>query len=131
MIKTDKVIIDSVEGRCIVRNIAMGKWTPEDVQFLTDNLLELAKPFAGKKWAYVGDPTKLYPIFTKETSAAFAKLHVDLEAAGCKVIAFLDGNTAGMKLQSQKHQDSSNTNLQVLHFKNFEQASDWLKEIGI
>lgn len=55
------------------------------------------------------------PILSKEVSAAFSKLHVDLEAAGCKAIAFLDGNTAAMKLQSQKHQNNSDTKMEVLH----------------
>lgn len=131
MITSEKGYIDVVEGRCIVKSGGIGKWTPEDVQDLTSNLLKLAKPFAGKRWAYVADPSKMDPILSKDTSAAFVKLHQDLEAAGCKAIAFLDGNTAAMKLQSQKHQNNSDSAMEVLHFKNMEQALDWLKDMGI
>lgn len=131
MIKSEKGYVDTVEGRSIVVSAGTGNWTPEDVQDLTANLLKLAKPFAGKKWAYIGDPTKMNPILSKETSAAFVKLHSELEANGCKAIAFLDGNTAAMKLQSQKHQNSSNAKMETLHFKTLEQALDWLKDMGI
>ena len=131
MISTEKGYIGTVEGRCIVKSGGIGKWTPEDVQDLTVNLLKLAKPFAGKRWAYIADPTKMDPILNKETSAAFVKLHVDLEANGCKAVAFLDGNTAAMKLQSQKHQNSSDAKMEALHFKSFDQALDWLKDMDI
>ncbi|MBH1940842.1 hypothetical protein I5677_08070 [Mobilitalea sibirica] len=45
--------------------------------------------------------------------------------------AFLDGNTAAMKYQSQKHQDKSDTKMVVLHFKTEAQALEWLQEMGI
>lgn len=131
MITSEKGYIGTIEGRCIVTSGGIGNWRPEDVQELTDVLLKLAKPFAGKKWAYIADPTRMDKILSKETSAAFVKLHMDLEAAGCRAIAFLDGNTAAMKIQSQKHQNSSDTKMEVLHFKNQEQALDWLKDMGI
>lgn len=131
MIKLEKGYVDTIEGRNIIKSGGIGTWKPEEVQQMADNIVKLAKPFAGKKWAYIADPTKRDKIISKETSAAFIKLHIDLEAAGCKAIAFLDGNTAAMKIQSQKHQNSSDTKMEVVHFKNMEQALDWLKDIGI
>jgi len=73
------------------------------------------------------------PIFSKETSDAFAAMHKSLEDAGCVAIAFLDGKTAAMKLQSQKHQDRSGTQkLVVTHLKDEAEALAWLEqEFGI
>ena len=130
-ITSEKGWIDVEVGRCIVKSAGVGKWAPEDVSDLTTGILTLAKPFTGKRWAYIADPTKMDPILSKETSAAFIQLHAALEGAGCKAIAFLDGNTAAMKLQSQKHQNNSDTKMEVLHFKTEAQALDWLKEMGI
>ncbi len=123
--------VDVEEGRCIIKSAGTGKWAPEDVEDLKESILKLAKPFQGKRWAYIADPSKMDPILSKETSAAFVQLHVALEEAGCKAIAFLDGNTAAMKLQSQKHQNNSDAKMEVLHFKTEAQALDWLKEMGI
>ena len=120
-----------VEGRRVLKSGGIGKWTPADVEELTGNLVRLAKKFQGKKWAYIADPCKMDPIMSKETSAAFVGLHAKLEEAGCSAVAFLDGNTAAMKLQSQKHQNNSGAKMEVLHFKSEEQALDWLKDMGI
>lgn len=122
----------TVPGRNILKSGGIGNWKPEYVEELTKNLLKLAKGFGGKDFAYIADPTKMNPILSKETSAAFVGLHVALEEAGCKATAFLDGNTAAMKLQSQKHQNISDAKgMQVLHFKTEEQALEWLEKIGI
>jgi hypothetical protein len=130
-ITSEKGWVEAVEGRNIIRSAGVGKWTPEDVQDLIENIMKLSKPFAGKRWAYIADPTKMDPILSKETSAAFTQLHVKLDQAGCKAIAFLDGNTAAMKLQSQKHQNNADAKMEVLHFKSEAQALEWLKEMGI
>lgn len=120
-----------IPGRNIVKSAGIGVWTPENVDILIESLLRLAKNFDSKPWAYVADPSKMSPISNNETSAAFVKLHEKFEAAGCKAIAFLDGNTTAMKELSQRHQDLSNTNMQVLHFENEKQALNWLEKIGI
>ena len=120
-----------VEGRRILKSGGVGKWSPHDDEELTGNLLRMAKSFAGKKWAYIADPTKMDPIMSKETSAAFVGLHEELEKAGCVAVAFLDGNTAAMKLQSQKHQNNSGSKMEILHCKTEEQAMEWLEKMGI
>jgi len=69
------------------------------------------------------------PIFSKETSDSFAAMHKSLEDAGCVAIAFLDGKTAAMKLQSQKHQDrSGKQKLVVTHLKDEAEALAWLEQ---
>ena len=96
---------------------------------LETQLLSLAKAFGSQQWAFVADPTKMDPIFSKETSDAFAALHKTLEDAGCVAIAFLDGKTAAMKLQSQKHQDRSGTQkLVVTHIRDDAEALAWLEQ---
>jgi hypothetical protein len=128
----DKGICERVAGRNVVKSAGFGTFTPEDVKNLTDDLHELAKAFGSQKWAYIADPTKMNPLFSKETSQAFMQLHVELEANGCVAIAFLDGNTAAMKLQSQKHQDKSESqNMVIGHFKTEQEALDWLTGLGI
>lgn len=131
-IKTPEGIVGVVPGRNIVKSEGYGEWKPEYVVNLTNNILKFAESFGGKPFAYIADPTKMSPILSKETSAAFVQLHVELEKAGCKAIAFLDGNTAAMKLQSQKHQNLSEAQeMQVLHFKTEEQALEWLEKMGL
>jgi len=121
-----------VPGRNILKSGGIGSWKPADVETLKKNLLELAKDFKGKGFAYLADPSKMNPILSKDTSAAFVGLHVALEEVGCKAVAFLDGNTAAMKLQSQKHQNlSESKGMQVLHFKNDNEALEWLEKMGI
>lgn len=131
-IKTPEGIVEVVPGRNIVKSAGYGEWKPEYVTDLTKNLFKFINTFGGKPFAYIADPSKMSPILSKETSAAFVQLHVDLEKAGCKAVAFLDGNTAAMKLQSQKHQNLSEAKeMQVLHFKTEEQALEWLEKVGI
>lgn len=119
-----------VPGRNIVRTYGHGKWSPEHVRALTDDVIKVSKNFYGK-WAYIADPTGINNIIPKETSAEFVKLHERVEAAGCRAIAFLDGNTAAMKLQSQKHQDTSDTEMLVGHFRTEQEALDWIAGLGI
>lgn len=121
-----------IPGRNILFSSGVGDWKPEYVEALTNNLLELAKKFNGKSFAYIADPSRMNPILSKEVSAKFAALHGEVEKIGCKAVAFLDGNTAAMKLQSQKHQNQSEAKgLQVLHFKTVEDALDWFNEMGL
>lgn len=121
-----------IKGRNILKSAGVGVWKPEYVEDLIKNLLELAKNFQGEDFAYIADPSNMSPILSKETSAVFTKLHSVLGKAGCKAVAFLDGNTAAMKLQSQKHQNLSEVKeMLVLHFKTEEEALNWLGEMGI
>lgn len=120
-----------VPGRNILYSSGVGDWKPEYVEALTKNLLELAKSFGDADFAYIADPTRMNPIIRKDTSVAFVELHVALENAGCKAIAFLDGNTAAMKLQSQKHQNLSDAKMQVLHFRTSSEALEWLEKMNI
>ncbi|NLL01280.1 MAG: hypothetical protein GX271_11565 [Clostridiales bacterium] len=121
-----------IPGRNILKSEGFGDWLPEHVEALIKNLLKLSQKFGGKPFAYIADPSKMNPIIRKDTSAAFVQLHVELEKAGCRAIAFLDGNTAAMKLQSQKHQNlSESQEMQVLHFKTEEQALEWLEKMGL
>ena len=121
-----------VPGRNVLFSSGVGNWKPEYVEALCANLLELAKKFNGKNFAYIADPSRMNPILSKEVSAGFVAIHGAIEKIGCKAVAFLDGNTAAMKLQSQKHQNVSEAKgMQVLHFKTEDQALEWLEKIGI
>lgn len=121
-----------VSGRNILMSSNQGNLKPEQVEELTRNLLKLSFNFRGQPFAYIADPTKLNPIISIETSAEFAKLHLALEKAGCKAVAFLDSNTVLMKRQSQKHQKQSEAKeIQVQHFKTFEEALDWFEQMGV
>lgn len=121
-----------VKGRNIIKSAGVGNCKPEYVQTLGKNLKELVKSFNGKPFAYIADPSKMSPILSKEISEEFAKIHSEIAKLGCKAIAFLDGNTAAMKLQSQKHQNMSDAKeMQVLHFRNDEEALEWFSKMGI
>ena len=77
-----------IPGRNILKSEGFGDWLPEHVEALIKNLLKLSQKFGGKPFAYIADPSKMNPIIRKDTSAAFVQLHVELEKAGCRAIAF-------------------------------------------
>lgn len=119
-------------GRNIIKSAGTGTWTVEDVNLLTQQILSLSKKFRGLKWGYIADPTKMNPLLSKDVSAAFTEFHKKLHAAGCVAIAFLDGNTAAMKLQTQKHQNKAQAQeLSIGHFKTEQEAVEWLTKLGI
>lgn len=120
-----------MEDRNILKTGGVGVWRSEDVEELTDIIIELVKKFGNEKWSYIADPSRMDPILSKETSAAFIRLHTKLEEAGCRAIAFLDGGTAAMQQLSQKHQEVSDNKMLVRHFKSEKQALEWLSSLGI
>lgn len=128
----EKGYCNAIAGRSIVKSAGFGKYSAEDVNQLTKEILNAASKFGGRKWAYIADPSKMNPILDKSTSEAFAELHKKIEAAGCVAIAFLDGNTSAMKLQSQKNQNNSKAQkLTVEHFKTEMEALAWISSMGI
>jgi len=131
MIKNEKSIVEIVEGRNVVKSLAWGQLSPEDVKALIDGLLASSKKLKPGKWGYVADPTKLDPILSKETSDAFINLHVVLEKNGCVGIAFLDGKTAAMKQKTKRHSDAAGGKMVTEHFKDEKEALDWLASIGV
>lgn len=130
-VTSDRGFYSEVPGRCIVKSGGTGKWTPYDVEELMEHLLAIAGRYEGKKWAYIADPSRMDPIISKETSEAFIRFHEKLGEVGCQAIAFLDANTSAMKLLSQRHQNISGTNMEVIHLRNEAEALEWLAEMDI
>lgn len=132
VVTNEKGFAGVLQGRNIILSKGLGKWDVEDVKTLTADILSRAKNFGSARWGYIADPSQMDPLFSKETSDEFAKLHVALQLGGCKAIGFLDGNTAAMKLQSQKHQNKSESSeIEVGHFKTLEDSLEWIKDYGI
>lgn len=118
-----------VPGRNIVWTEGVGQAYPDDVRKVTEYVLEKAKTFSGKKWAYIPGIEKMNPIFDAETQQCFAQMHNACEAAGCVAMAFVSGGMASIKVQSKRHQQKSQAGkLVVEHFRTAEEAMDWLKE---
>jgi hypothetical protein len=132
LVTSEKGYYGVVEGRNILKSGCIGKWTPEDVNDLINETLKLVKGFGPGKWANIVDPSKMYPILSKETGQAFMDLHKKFAEAGCIAVAFLDAKTAATRLQTQKYQEKSGVQeSETRHFKTEQEALEWLSEKGV
>ena len=127
-----KGTVEVLEGRNVLKSAGWGEWGPEDVKELIQALIKLSGHLKPGKWGYMADPSQMDPILSKETSAEFVNLHVEMDKKGCSAIAFLDGRTAAIKQKSQRHHQSSGSDKMVSeHFRNEKEALDWFTDLGI
>ena len=64
-------------------------------------------------------------------SIQYVELHKSLEAGGCKYIAYIEGNSYEVSVQSYKHKQMSNTPLTVnRYFPTKDEGLEWFSENG-
>ena len=125
-------ILSIVPGRNVVLSDASGVWTVEAVEQNKKDILEVVKKFGGKPWAFLGDVAKMAPIVDAEVSKAFASMHPMFEENGCLACAFVVGSAIAIKVQAQRHHDTSGAKeLKVGHFRTREEALEWLATLGL
>lgn len=125
-------ILSIVPGRNVVLSDASGVWTVEAVEQNKKDILEVVKKFGGKPWAFLGDVAKMAPIVDAEVSKAFASMHPMFEENGCLACAFVVGGAIAIKVQAQRHHDTSRAKeLKVGHFRTREEALEWLATLGL
>jgi len=125
-------ILSIVPGRSVILSDASGVWTVEAVEQNKKDILQLVKKLGGKPWAFLGDVEKMAPIVDANVSKAFASMHPFFEENGCVACAFVVGSAIAIKVQAQRHHDTSGAkNLKIGHFKTREEALEWLATLGV
>ncbi|WP_024832047.1 hypothetical protein [Ruminiclostridium josui] len=118
--------ISLISGRKIVMSGAIGKTNADEIEWLTDTVLESANAWKRVGWAYIADCSKMVPVGPGEIGALvkMTKAFVD---AGCKAFAFVEGSSVLLKIQTKKNTELSKTGVLEWHFAKLEEALEWLQ----
>lgn len=125
-----KVWTDS--DRHIVYSRGEGIAHAHEIEELYENIAILAKEFPeGESWAYMAFIEELQQVSPKGSSR-YVELHKTLEAAGCKFIAYIEGNSYEVSVQSFKHKQMSQTPGTInKYFATKDEGLAWFAENGI
>ncbi len=116
------------EEKRIIKSSATGKTNEEEVQWLTDKMLEYSEEWKDCGWGYLVGIGDMEPV-TAEVSAMLIEFHKKLESAGCKAIAFVESDAFVIAVQAKRHGKKSKTAYKEKHFKREKEAMDWLEKM--
>jgi hypothetical protein len=119
-----------VDGRNIILSAGVGKWEPQQVRELIEDMKKAKSKITGK-WAYIANPTGMDPILSKETSAEFVNLHKYCEQNGCVAMGMVVGRKAAIKHAAAQHAQEAHVAMQTLNFATVEDALEWMKTMGL
>ncbi len=111
----------------IVKSSAVGETTVEEVQWLSDKLMEYAVAWKEEGFGYVVGIEEMTPV-KPDVSKELIELHKRLENAGCRAIAFVDPHAYVIATQAKSHQRKSKVSYKEKHFRTEEEAITWLEE---
>ena len=123
--------VEVVNGRRIIVSAGVGKTNAEELKWLTETVLEEAKAWKYRGWAYVADCSQMAPVSPAEGGilVEMTKKFVD---AGCKAFGFAEGKSIMLKVQAQKNTERSQTGVIEGHFATVDEALNWLQtKVGI
>lgn len=112
----------------IIKSSAVGSTTVEEVQWLTDKILEYAAEWKECGWGYLVGIGEMTPV-SADVSQELIVLHKKLEEAGCKAIAFIDPDVFVIAAQAKNHQRKSKAAYKEKHFRTEEEATAWIEKI--
>ena len=120
--------VEVVNGRRIIVSAGVGKTNAEELKWLTETVLEEAKAWKYRGWAYVADCSQMAPVSPAEGGilVEMTKKFVD---AGCKAFGFAEGKSIMLKVQAKKNTERSQTGVEEGHFATVEEALNWLKNV--
>ena len=117
--------------RKIVYSRGEGVAHAHEIEWLYETIGEFAEQWKGQEWAYMAFIEKLHQVSPKGSSR-YVELHKTLESQGCKYIAYIEGNSYEVSVQSFKHKQMSNTpNTVNKYFLTQDEGLEWFKENGI
>mgnify|MGYP003436685776 FL=1 len=119
--------IEVFEKDRIIKSSAVGVTNVEEVTWLKDTLIEIAKKNNWESWAYIADISKLEPVAI-EVSSVLVKLHNSVYENGCACLAFVESKDTFTSKQASVHQKISTTVMKECHFDSFDEAYSWVKE---
>ena len=119
--------VEVVNGRRIIVSAGVGKTNAEELQWLTETVLEEAKAWKIRGWAYVADCSQMAPVSPAEGGilVEMTKKFVD---AGCRAFGFAEGKSIMLKVQAKKNTERSETGIPEGHYETVEEALAWIKE---
>lgn len=121
------------ENRKIVYSKGTGIAHAHEIEWLYETIVEFAKEsnYIGNDWGYMAFIENLQQVSPKGSSR-YVELHKSLEAAGCKYIAYIEGNSYEVSVQSSKHKEMSQTPGTVnKYFITKDEGLKWFSENGI
>lgn len=120
------------ETRNIVYSRGSGVARAHQIAELYENIADMARNFPeGEPWAYMAFIEELQQVSPKGSSQ-YVELHKTLEAAGCKYIAYIEGNSYEVSVQSYKHKQLSHTPGTInKYFATMQEGLDWFAENNI
>ncbi len=116
------------EDKRVIKSSAIGATTVEEIQWLTDKMLEYATQWKECGWGYLVGIGEMTPV-PADVSKELIELHKKLELAGCKAIAFVNPDAFVIAAQAKNHQRKSKASYKEKHFKTDEEAFVWLEKI--
>ena len=125
-----KVWTDS--DRRIVYSRGHGIAHAHEIEWLYETIEEVTKDWQDDKgFAYMAFIEDLQQVSPKG-STRYVELHKTLEAAGCKCIAYIEGNSYEVSVQSYKHKQMSQTPATInKYFATKDEGLAWLAENNI
>lgn len=119
------------DGRRIVYSRGTGIAHAHEIAWLYETIEEFSKDWNDDKgfcyMAFIEDLNQVSP----KGSIQYVELHKSLEAGGCKYIAYIEGNSYEVSVQSAKHKQMSNTpRTENRYFPTKFEGLDWFKENG-
>lgn len=120
--------VETIAGKRAIKSGAVGATTVEEIRWLVNQLVTQSAQWKTAGWAYVIDITKMSPA-APEVSAELVNLHKQLTAAGCKAMAFVEGNAFMLAAQAKEHQKQSHAVIKEGHFRTEQEALAWVDTI--
>lgn len=119
------------DDRRIVYSRGTGIAHAHEIEWLYEGIIELASQWNDEKgWVYMAFIEDLNQVSPKGSSR-YVELHKTLEANSCKYIAYIEGNSYEVSVQSYKHKQESNTpNTINKYFPTKFEGLKWFAENG-
>ncbi len=117
--------------RRIVYSYGTGVAHAHEIEWLYETIDEFSSEWRDEKgWAYMAFIEKLHQVSPKGSSR-YVELHKTLESHNCKCIAYIEGNSYEVSVQSSRHKEMSHTpNTVNKYFLTKDEGLAWLAEEG-
>ena len=123
--------VEIIPGRRIVLSAGVGKTNVDELKWLCETVLEEAKTWKTKGWAYIADCSQMSPVTPAEGGELVVMTQKFVEA-GCKAFGFAEGNSIMLKVQAKKNTERSQTGVLEGHFATVDEVLKWLQDdVGI
>lgn len=123
--------VEIIPGRRIVLSAGVGKTNVDELKWLCETVLEEAKAWKTKGWAYIADCSQMSPVTPAEGGELVVMTQKFVEA-GCKAFGFAEGNSIMLKVQAKKNTERSQTGVLEGHFATVDEVLKWLQDdVGI